>query len=80
MSFTVDIQLRCDGCSEVLSERGGLVGEERIREARWHMQNSLKGDQMMTTKTVRRRTTHYCQKCADGPPPKIRAQNSSNES
>ncbi len=70
MSFTVDIQLRCDGCSKVMAERGGLVGEDRIRDARWSMQNMLKGDQMMTTKTLRRRTTHFCQACADGPPKK----------
>jgi hypothetical protein len=69
MSFTTDIQLKCDGCSKVLAERGGLVGEDRIRAARWAMTNSLKGDQLMTTKTQRRRTTHFCAKCADGPPP-----------
>lgn len=68
MSFTVDIQLRCDNCGKVLSERGGLVGEDRIRDARWAMTNALKGDQLMTTKTIRRRTTHFCKKCADTAP------------
>lgn len=68
MSFTVDIQMRCDQCGAVIAERRGLVGNERINCARWDMLREAAPLMIMTTQQLRRRTKHLCHECADQPP------------
>lgn len=65
MSFTCDIQLRCDSCGDVMHERAGIIGLENLRSVRWDMQHAFNEEHGMTTKTLRRRTKHLCHKCAD---------------
>lgn len=64
MSFTVDIKLNCDECGFLLAERRGLVGVDTVIDARRDMELRLKGDQLLFTKIIRRRTIHICHHCA----------------
>ncbi len=67
MSFTCDIQMRCDGCGAVILERRGVIGQDRIKSARWTMQREAAAKLVMTTKRIRRRVQHLCHPCADRP-------------
>jgi len=62
MSFYAEVYMRCDKCQAIMAKTVIQADPEKLKSARWKMEQKTKA---LELPRHRRRTLHFCSKCAD---------------